>query len=284
MGCLHAAQLDRAGEPVTLLPRSAPAGDGPLQLDIRGLSTGRHALPWQALDAAAPIERLLVFTKAYDVVAALGSVSSRLSAGSRVVLMANGMGYAEEVAARWPGLSLAFGTSTQGAHRSPEGAVHHAGRGGTRIGMPGVGEAPDWFAPLGRALPECEWEADITHALWQKLAINCAINPLTALHGCRNGELARDPQLAQQVRELCREIAAVARAASQALPDLEHRVFAVIDATAANRSSMLQDVSRGQRTEIDYINGYLVGQARRLAVPVPLNEALWHAVRERSGP
>ncbi|TXS96300.1 2-dehydropantoate 2-reductase [Parahaliea maris] len=284
MGSLHAAQLDRAGESVIMLPRSTPPGGGPLQLEICGLSTSRHALPWQAPEASAPIDRLLVLTKAYDVAAAIGSVARRLTPQSQVVLMANGMGYAEEIAARLPGLSLAFGTSTQGAHRTVDGKVHHAGLGSTRVGMPGVIDAPAWFSPLGQALPDCEWEADISMALWQKLAVNCAINPLTSLHNCRNGELARDPHLAQKVRDVCGEIAEVAEAAGQVLPDLESRVFSVIDATADNRSSMLQDVSRGQRTEIDYINGYLVRQARQLAVPAPLNEALWHAVRDLTAP
>ncbi|GAB3286919.1 2-dehydropantoate 2-reductase [Parahaliea aestuarii] len=282
MGRLYAAQLSRAGLKVVLLPRTAPSGAA-MAIDITGLSASHHALPWESPDASGPIQQLLVFTKAYDVAPALATVRHRLHDDSRVILMANGMGYAEELRTVAPALRPALGTSTQGAHRQGDGVVLHAGHGITRVGMPGVPHAPDWFAPLADALPDCRWESDINAALWRKLAINCAINPLTALHNCANGELGERPELATQVGELCREIAAVARAAGQAaaLEGLETQVFEVIRATAANRSSMLQDFSAGRRSEIDYITGFVLRQALQFGISAPRNEALWRAVKAR---
>ena len=115
--------------------------------------------------------------------------------------------------------------------------------------------------------------------LWRKLAINAAINPLTALLRCTNGELAGDP--ADRVRRLCTEISAVARAAGmgRAVESLENVVFEVIHNTADNRSSMLQDVEAGRPTEIDYITGWLVEQANRLGMDVPANAALLEQVK-----
>jgi 2-dehydropantoate 2-reductase len=68
-----------------------------------------------------------------------------------------------------------------------------------------------------------------------------------------------------------------------AVADLEATVFGVIAGTAANRSSMLQDVGAGRPTEIDYITGYLLGVARRCGVEAPLNEDLLARVRRREG-
>ena len=61
--------------------------------------------------------------------------------------------------------------------------------------------------------------------------------------------------------------------------DHVERVYDVARATAMNRSSMLQDVERGRRTEIDALNGAVVRLAKGLDVNVPMNEALTAAVR-----
>jgi 2-dehydropantoate 2-reductase len=53
----------------------------------------------------------------------------------------------------------------------------------------------------------------------------------------------------------------------------------VAQCTAANRSSMLQDVLRGAPTEIDAINGAVVREGQRLGVPTPVNESLFSAVQ-----
>lgn len=55
----------------------------------------------------------------------------------------------------------------------------------------------------------------------------------------------------------------------------------VIEGTAKNRSSMLQDTQRGKITEIDYINGYLIAQAEKLAIAVPESRVIFDAVKQR---
>ncbi|MFV0276155.1 MAG: ketopantoate reductase family protein [Parahaliea sp.] len=283
MGSLFATQLARAGREVVLLPRRSPAWPGPIALTLEGLSRGRWQLPWEERATPSPIEQVLVFTKAHDIADAVAGIAHRLGPTSRIVLMANGMGFVEELAQRLPALAPLQGTTTQGAWRDDAGAVHHAGHGTTRIGRPGERAAPAWFAAFANAIPDCQWESDIASALWLKLAINCAINPLTAIHRCRNGELAKRSDLAAQVRQLCAEITAVSAAAGlgPAVAGLEARVFAVIATTAGNRSSMLQDISAGRRSEIDYINGYLAGVAHHHGVEAPLNHNLWLQVKQR---
>ena len=80
---------------------------------------------------------------------------------------------------------------------------------------------------------------------------------------------------------LLEEAAAVARARGIALPfgDPVAYVEGVCRATAANRSSMLQDVERGRPTEIDSLNGVIVTEGKRLGVPTPVNEVVWRLVR-----
>ena len=77
------------------------------------------------------------------------------------------------------------------------------------------------------------------------------------------------------------EAVAVAAAEGLAIQEEEavELVFSVAEKTAANTSSMLQDVLRGRRTEIEAINGYLVRQAEKHGIAVPVNEALYGMVK-----
>ncbi len=286
MGSLFAAALSEAGAQVTLLLRNSTAlsrwQQRPwLEISAPEQPTRRCELSVSLNADPAPIERLLVCTKANDASAAVAEVSHRLGPGDLILLLSNGMGAGEEIAEQCPDPALALGTTTEGAYRNGTFSIHHAGRGLTRLGAPGQARAPDWFDLWGDLALDCRWEPDIQHALWRKLAINCAINPLTAIHGCRNGSLNREP-LTAEVSRLCAEIAAVlvARAMSDLAQDLHDEVRGVIGATAGNRSSMLQDIEAGRPTEIEYITGFLVSQAERMNVPVPANRSLLNAVRQ----
>jgi len=281
LGCLFASLLQRAGTPVTLLLRSGRGADTALLRVETGDGGHRCECPVAPVSDAGHIGHLLVTTKAGDVVPAMRALAHRLDRHSQVLLLANGMGFAEVLTDTLPGPRWYLGTTTEAAYRLAPFHIRHAGRGVTRLGRPGLREAPPWFATWALAVNPSRWEERIEEALWQKLAINCAINPVTALHRCCNGELARRPALTALLGQLCDEIRQVSLAAGfgTATQDLPALVDGVIAATAANRSSMLQDIEAGRSTEIDYITGHLVALARRLGVPVPANEALLAEVK-----
>ena len=280
IGCLFAVGLHDAGCQVTLVLRqpSTPTVDLTLEND-------RHArtlsLPVCSAGEGGPVDHLLVTTKAYDVANAVASVVHRLAPNGQVLVMANGMGIAEEVAAACPGIKPYLGSTTEGAYRHDPGHIHHAGRGSTLIGRSGEATPPPWFETWRRATPDCRWENPIEPALWRKLAINCAINPLTALHGCRNGELLAQEHLRHQLDELCKEIGAVCEAAGYAglAGALGADVAGVIRGTAANYSSMLQDLRNGRRTEIDYITGHLLRVARSHGIDTPASRTLFEDIK-----
>lgn len=280
IGCLFAANLQRSDVNCSLILRQAGTGACNIQIED---AMGSSSIPVAASSAREPsrIRNLLVTTKAYDVESALRSVSHRLDSQSQVLLMVNGMGFGEQLQAQLPWLDSYQGTTTEGAYRVAPWHIRHAGRGQTVIGRQDMAQSPGWLASWQAALEQCHWDADIDRALWRKLAVNCAINPLTALHQCRNGELAGNTGLASQVTALCREITQVCTAAGfqDIARDLDTTVAAVIRGTAGNRSSMLQDVLQGRQTEIDYITGYLLTEAQRHGIAVPLNTALYEGVQ-----
>jgi len=225
------------------------------------------------------IQGLLVTTKANQAVDAIAGVATALGPGAPVVLLHNGMGVLEALAEEHPRMTLLAGSTTEGAYLAGDVLVH-AGIGETAIGGNSA-TPPGWFAPFAAGGERFSWSPDIAAVLWQKLLINCAINPLTAIHRCANGELQSDPVLAAEVEHLCAELATVSRARTGIGDNatILQSVRGVIAATAANRSSMLRDVERGRETEIEHINGYLVAEAHRVGVPCPRNKALLAQVR-----
>ena len=165
--------------------------------------------------------------------------------------------------------------------RRGTGQLVHAGQGETQIGQHDRAGAPGWFAAFADSDQRFSWTPDIAASLWRKLLINCAINPLTALHRCRNGALLANTRHRAELQAVCAELAAVAAARDETAlaADIAAQTIAVIRSTAANRSSMLLDVLRGNRTEIDYITGYFCREASRLKLPCPRNRALLAALR-----
>lgn len=272
LGSLWATRLSRAGIPTRLILRNPDRladyqAAGGLTL-IEDNARSLHNITAELSSATAPISRLLVASKAYDAEASVASVAHRLRAGSEILLLQNGLGSQQAIAARWPQARCFFISSTEGAYRPVDFQVVHAGRGHNWLGDPVNLQPPTWLSQLHLASIPCQWTNDIMARLWRKLAVNCAINPLTVLYDCPNGELSDQRDT---VHKLCSDLAAVLTACGQkaAALDLEAEVWRVIEATAGNYSSMLQDVRAGRRTEISFLLGQACDTARQLALPAP---------------
>lgn len=283
LGSLWATRLARAGLPVRLILRSAQRLDEYQRAGGLGLRENdnleRFDIPAELPDAPTTIRRLLVACKAYDAEAAVSQIAARLAPGAELLLLQNGLGSQQAIAERWPQARCIFVSSTEGAYRETDFQALFAGRGQNWLGDPHGGAAPAWLGELDLAGIAQTWSTEILSRLWRKLALNCAINPLTVLHDCRNGELLQHPaQLAALSEELGRLLVASGQPA--AANDLENEVLRVIEATAANYSSMHQDVRLGRRTEIAYLLGHACATAQTLGLPTPKLHALHQRLRE----
>jgi len=282
MGCLYAHALQRSGCQTTLVMRRGVQQKSlPLVVE-QGVTRSEQQVRVITPDDPEVISHLLVTTKAYDVCAAVAGIAHLLPRDTVVLLLVNGMGLAEQLSKDWPQLDIYCGTSTEGAYTVAPLHIHHAGRGETRIGREGQQQPASWFGQWAAAIKPCTWDRHIKAALWSKLAVNCIINPLTALHGCANGALAQRRELAAEVAVLCDEVALISRAAGydDVAATLRQNVADVITGTAGNRSSMLQDVERGRRTEIDYITGYLLQVAAQHDIEAPKSRALLASIKK----
>ncbi len=154
-----------------------------------------------------------------------------------------------------------------------------AGHGYTWLGDAAHPTAPIWLDELAASGIPHEWTTQILTRLWRKLALNCAINPLTVLHDCRNGGLQ---QHQCEVATLCAELSELLQCCGQpdAAQNLQQEVERVIQATAANYSSMHQDVTQRRRTEIRYLLGHACEAARRHQLALPHLQQLQVRLKE----
>lgn len=279
IGSLWASYAYQHGRPATLLLRN----DERLRDYQRAqgllvtLGAGAELLPLPAESCEQPgaaIQHLLLTTKAPDSHAAVSAISPRLAQGATVVLLQNGLGVREELLALRPDLQCYHAVTTEGAYRPAPFQLVHAGRGHSLLG--GGPAAQTLAASLSVGPLQVAATDDIDSALWRKLAINCAINPLTALYRCRNGELLDNPLALQQLHSVVDEIVELGRRMGKAerFDGLREQVLAVVSGTALNRSSMLQDIEAGRHSEIDYITGYLCRQAEHYGCPADTNRQL----------
>lgn len=281
LGSLVGALLARAHD-VTLVGRSRhveAVDDGGLRVTGVETLTSHPTMTTDGTDIAADLA--VVAVKAHDTAA----VARDLATGTPGVVLSlqNGMGNEDELADRVSAPILA-GTTTCGARLASPGRVEWLGRGTVRIGAwrpvgdeAAVDRAVDAFRAANL---DAEAATDVRRTLWRKLAVNAAINPVTALARVTNGALTAPP-LSEVARSAAVETAGVARANGVDLSDADaaEAVVRVAEETARNRSSMRRDVGRGRRTEVDAINGYVVDRAAATDRSVPVNRTLAALIR-----
>ncbi|WP_441254705.1 ketopantoate reductase family protein [Aeromonas sp. A600620] len=287
LGGVFASLLTISGQSTRVLLREHHQSTLHPGFDFTSLEGQVQLLNIERAFASQPgkIQRLLVMTKASQVVGALAPLAGNLDAGVPIVLLHNGMGIAEKVVQMFPHNPVIAGVTSHGAMKAGHFVFRHTGKGETWLGP--FNEAAKAHASLAdelaQALGQAGWDEQIVARQWQKLAINCAINLLTALYKLKNGELA-GPRFADALQQICVEVADVmcAEGVATTAEELLRRVMTVVELTADNYSSMHQDMELGRETEIEAITGFLLAKAARHGIAVPVNQGLYQAIKEKS--
>jgi 2-dehydropantoate 2-reductase len=283
LGTLFAARLRQAGIGVTVLgtwknalealnregARLVKADGAEVRVAVRATDN-----PADCKEAALA----LVLVKSWQTERAARQLSEALAENGLAVTLQNGMGNRETLSRSLGEARVALGVTTYGATLLGPGLARAGGEGVLSLeGHPRAGEVEGLLREAGFRV---DIVSDAKTLVWGKLVINAAINPLTALLHVTNGALLERPAARLVMAALAREAAAVAAACGVKLPFSDPVTAAedVARRTAANRSSMFQDVKRGAPTEIDAICGAVVRVAQERGVPAPVNWTMWHLV------
>lgn len=227
---------------------------------------------------------LIVTTKAYDVLTALQSWQPYFPEDMPILLFNNGMGVDKQAQELLPNHTILTAITEIGAMHREHCSFRQTGQGATWLGSQKNVPSREHnllLHHLKRALPQTRWTHFIRLRQWRKLAINSIINPLSAKHNVKNGQLLA-PEFRQEIDHLCAEMTALLehmQLPTRQMPLLES-VTCVLKKTAENSSSMRQDILNRRRTEIDLINGYALEQAQQLNLNMPLHTALFNQIKE----
>jgi 2-dehydropantoate 2-reductase len=225
----------------------------------------------------------IVATKAMHTDSAIRATAHAFASGC-VATVQNGLGNEQVIAAHVE--RVIRGTTFPAGKLLEPGHVQWDVKGDTTLGP---FDERVQLADVERLAEACTRAGMVTHAVedargpqWRKVIFNAASNPIGALTGLTHGRVCERPDLRAVVSSLVNEGKAVA--AAQGI-ELDSDPDALIDHAAKrevayeHKASMLQDVEARRPTEIDYLNGGIVGFGREHGVPTPLNQAIWALVK-----
>src|SRR4029077_10000789 len=297
----------RAGLPVRLAARNTDSAEALRRSGLRVTGTGGE-LRTDAIDVAGieeyekggQFDLILLATKAQDALEVAPHVLGLLAPGGVILPIQNG-GVARVLADRLGEEKILGGFSNLGATMVEPGVYEQRNSGHLLIGdfAGGVSERREGVARvLGRAI-EVTVSSNLTGAIWSKLLINCSVTTLGALCSQTMRQYMETEAGKKVFRRTYEEALSVALAIGTRLERLavdpippgwpsnfaaeehyESWVEAVIAFYGDIKPSMLQDLERGRRTEIDFINGYVATLGHASGVPVHMNVTITGLVHQ----
>jgi len=282
--------LARAGAPVVFIGRPAfveAVQRNGLLLDALQFKEAVRVQASTEIEAARGAELVLFCVKTTDNAATSQAIAPLLTPSAIVLSMQNGVDNVEQI--QKTAKITALPAVVYVAASVPEpGRVKHVGRGDLVIGPEGdkTRQAAGVFS---RANIPCRVSENIIGELWTKLVWNCALNAVSALGHAKYGQITSSPDAWKIVESVVYEVLAVAKRAKIKPPGLEDPKAALAGALkiatqmSEALSSTAQDMSRGRRTEIDSLNGYVARRGAELGVPTPVNQALFALIKLAEG-
>lgn len=292
LGGYFGGRLAQAGEDVAFIARGANLEalrrDG---LRIESPLGDAHLRPVVAVDDPAeigPVDAVLFLVKLYDTEAAARLLAPLLGPGTIVVSFQNGVDACEKIGAVVGPRRVMGGTAVIPADLRAPGVVRHNGSFARLVfGAFGGGEDPRGLALLHafeRADVEAVWTGEIAVKIWEKFIVLSALSAVTTLTRLSIGPILADPLGRALFEAAIAETHAVGRRACPALgPEAGARALDLARGFPATmRASMLDDLERGKRLELNDLSGAVVRIGRAHGVATPVHETVWKALHPYS--
>ena len=294
-GSLFGSYLSNAGYNVIITDSDETKINAIAKKGIKVLSPSReeilHTFPYEVLHVAnmessekfKNCKYYIFCVKSFSTANAAESVCKFVKADSIVVTLQNGAGNIESLSAFFKPENIAAGTTTEGVTLLEPGIVIHAGKGKTAIGMVGnnkgcyIAEIAPLITAFEKAGFETFYTDDPKKKIWEKLAANTSINSITAILKANNGIIAENNYLKNLVKIITDEVCFSAKADNIELDPNEtyNMILEISKNTKANKSSMLQDILVGKKTEIENISGFISKTAKDNGISAKGNLALF---------
>jgi 2-dehydropantoate 2-reductase len=289
MGCVYGANLARVGEQVAFHDIWQEHIDAIRErgLRVEGL-TGKFTVnPFATINASElpKADCVLVCVNSYSTNSAAEVARCILKPDGFCLTLQNGIGNVETLEERVGRSRVLAGLSFQSGDLAGPAFVRHTNNGPTYLGELD-GAQTDRLAALldsfSRAGLNPEPVPDIIATIWAKFVHNCGINAICAITGLRPGHIQEISDLQTFQVRIIEETLDLVRAKGISLSDADP-IGVILDYCAHkfHRPSMMQHLDRGQRTEIDSLNGYVAKESPRYGLSAPMNEALTMLMKGR---
>jgi 2-dehydropantoate 2-reductase len=281
VGCYYGGMLARAGHQVVLIARPQHVDAirrAGLHMETKTFDQHVRLAASTEAGAAQGADLVLFCVKSTDTESAGVQLRPHLSGAALVLCLQNGVDNADRLRSVLPPHQVAAAVVYVASEMAGPGHVRHHGRGELVIEPSGASELVAQ-ALIGAGVPT-EISDNVRGALWLKLIINCAYNALSAISQRPYAEVVSGDGVTDVMREVVDECLAVAKAQGVSVGgDAHAAVRKIVETMPGQYSSTAQDLGRGKKTEIDYLNGLVVRRGEALGVATPANRVLWALVK-----
>lgn len=298
LGTVYSCLLKEQGHQVTGLDRETVIGAAAAEgVRVDGI-WGQHA---QRLDGLVSrledlqdwdYDLLILTVKSYETAQAARQIAAFIASPTYVMLAQNGYGNFEAAArhidpARLILGRVIFGAETRQAGFSKVTVIADDVIIGSPDNLIEASVLENFSQAFNAAGIPTRTSPEVMKYVWGKIIYNCALNPLGAILEVAYGVLAENPNTRQLMDAIIAEIFAVLQAHRQETPWADGKDYRrafyeqMVPSTALHHASMLQDIQRGRRTEIDALNGAVVELGRRYGVETPVNEVITALIKAK---
>jgi len=280
IGCYYGGMLARAGHDVTLIGRAQHVDAirrAGLRFEAKTFDERVRVHASTEPQAVRGAKLVLFCVKSQDTETAGAALKPHLDRDAVIVSLQNGVDNPDRLAVVL-GREVIPAVVYVAVEMAGPGHVRHHGRSELAIGRATASEAI--AAAFVAAGVPVEISDNVQGVLWAKLIVNCAYNALSAITQLPYGRLVQGAGIPAVMRDIVDECLAVARAAGIEVAGDMHKAAERIAQTMPGQfSSTAQDLARGKKTEIDYLNGIVVRKGEALGVPTPVNRVLLALVK-----
>ena len=285
VGCYYGGMLARAGHDVTLIARplhvAAVAQNG-LRLQTAAFDEQVRLAASSEASAVQGASLVLFCVKSLDTESAGAQIAPYLAPDTLVLCLQNGVDNADRLRSVLPQHAVAAAVVYVATEMAGPGHVRHHGRGELVMESSSCGEAVAQ-ALVAAGVPT-QVSSNVRGELWAKLIINCAYNAVSAITQLPYGKTGVGEGMPDVIRDVVAECLAVAKAEGvQVAGDVDAAIRKIFETMPTQFSSTAQDLARGKRSEIDFLNGLVVRRGAALGIATPANRVLWALVKLMEG-
>ncbi len=283
MGSLFGGLLAESGQNVTLYDRNSQHVN---RIEKNGLKIStpenhQEIIDVKATDNLSSLEKpdlAIIFVKSKDTRQVMEETSKTYGEKTDVLTLQNGLGNPEIIAKHIPEKNIIAGVTSHGSTKKKPGHIMHAGEGPTIVGRY-FAENDKTVDNIATVLTSAGFETSVSEnirdKIWEKILVNIGINLPTALARVKNGILIETDAGNRLIETLVKEAKPVAEKGEIRIrEDILDHVKKIAKKTSKNKSSMLQDMEEGEKTEVDQLSGEIIRKAKEHGVSVPTIRAL----------